>query len=228
MQSEIFDNITLIHGDCMDYLHSLPDNAFNLAVCDPPFGNALTEGEHRNQRGRFSRYNSVYRTGGTWASKYGTNIKEWDIAPPAQYFAELFRVSENQIIWGGNYFGLPPTRCFLVWRKLSISENFTMAMAEYAWTSFNANAKVFECAPQGTAKEPRTHPCQKPVALYTWILQNYAKEGDKILDTHLGSGSSAIAAHNLGFEFTGIEINQEYYEAAKQRLIKHQQQLTLF
>lgn len=104
MESVTFDKVTYIHGDCMDYLRSLPDNAFNLAVCDPPFGNALTEGEHRNQRGRFSRYNSVSRTGGTWASKYGTNIKEWDVAPHAQYFAELFRVSENQIIWGGQLF----------------------------------------------------------------------------------------------------------------------------
>ena len=213
MLTETFDKITLINGDCFDYMRTLPDNAFSLAVVDPPYSKAN---------------GNVERTGGTWAAKYGTSIRDWDIAPSDEYFKELFRVSRNQIIWGGNYFGLPPTRCFLVWRKLSISENFTMAMAEYAWTSFNANAKVFECAPQGNAKEPRTHPCQNPVALYAWILQNYAKEGDKILDTHLGSGSSAIAAHNLGFEFTGIEINQEYYEAAKQRLIKHQQQLTLF
>lgn len=123
---------------------------------------------------------------------------------------------------------MPPTRCFLVWRKLSISENFSMAMAEYAWTSFNSNAKVFEGAPQGTKKEPRFHPTQKSVALYKWILANYAKPTDRILDTHLGSGSSAIACHDFGCEMLGIEIDDIYYEKAKQRLINHQQQLTLF
>lgn len=152
----------------------------------------------------------------------------WDIAPSEEYFKELFRVSKNQIIWGGNYFGLPPTRCFLIWRKLSISEKFSMAMVEYAWTSFNANAKIFEHTPQGTKSDPRFHPTQKPIALYKWLLTNYAKEGDRIIDTHLGSGSICIAAHDLGFELTGIELDPSYYEAAKQRLIKHQQQLTLF
>jgi site-specific DNA-methyltransferase (adenine-specific) len=153
----------------------------------------------------------------------------WDVAPSEEYFKEAFRVSKNQIIWGANYFpNMPPTRCFLVWRKLSISENFSMAMAEYAWTSFNSNAKVFEGAPQGTKKEPRFHPTQKSVALYKWILANYAKPTDRILDTHLGSGSSAIACHDFGCEMLGIEIDDIYYEKAKQRLIDHQQQLTLF
>lgn len=212
----------------MEYLRSLPDNAFDLAVVDPPYGKAQAEKEIRNQRGRFSRYNGVERTGGTWAAKYGTSIRDWDIAPSDEYFKELFRVSRNQIIWGGNYFSLPPTRCFLIWRKLTISESFSMAMAEYAWTSFDDNAKVYECTPQGRKNDIRVHPCQKPIELYGWILNNYAKQGDKILDTHLGSGSSAIAAHNLGFDFTGIEIDQEYYNSAKERLIRHQQQLTLF
>jgi site-specific DNA-methyltransferase (adenine-specific) len=103
-----------------------------------------------------------------------------------------------------------------------------MAMAEYAWTSFNQNAKVFEYAPQGKKDDPRFHPTQKPIELYTWILNNFAKEGDTILDTHLGSGSSAIAAHKLGFKFTGIEIDDIYYEKAKERLLRYQQQLTLF
>lgn len=147
-----------------------------------------------------------------------------------EYFKELFRVSKNQIIWGGNYFPLPPTRCFLIWRKLTISDKFSMAMCEYAWTSFNANAKLFEHTPQGTKQDPRFHPTQKPIALYTWILNNYAKEGDKILDTHLGSGSSAIAAYELGYEFTGIEIDEIYYNAAVERLKKHtaQPKLDLF
>lgn len=206
METRQKDNITLIHGDCMDYMRSWPDNAFDLAVVDPPYSKAG---------------GNVGRTGGTWAAKYGTSIRNWDIAPSDEYFKELFRVSRNQIIWGGNYFNLPPTRCFLIWRKLSISENFTMAMAEYAWTSFDGNAKVFDCAPQGKKNDPRIHPCQKPIALYKWILKRYAKEGDKILDTHLGSGSSAIAAYDLGFEFVGIEIDDTYYKGAVDRLKRH-------
>lgn len=196
----------LIHGDCMDYMRSLPDNAFDLAIVDPPYSKVG---------------GGVYRTGGTWAAKYGTSIRNWDVAPSDEYFKELFRVSRNQIIWGGNYFNLPPTRCFLVWRKLSISEKFTMAMAEYAWTSFDSNAKVFDYAPQGKKNDPRIHPCQKPIALYRWILERYANEGDKILDTHLGSGSSAIAAYDLGFEFVGIEIDETYYNAAVKRFNEH-------
>lgn len=206
METRQKDNITLIHGDCMDYLRSLPDYAFDLAVVDPPYSKAG---------------GSVGRTGGTWAAKYGTSIRNWDIAPSDEYFRELFRVSRNQIIWGGNYFNMPPTRCFLIWRKLSISENFTMAMAEYAWTSFDGNAKVFDCAPQGKKNDPRIHPCQKPIALYKWILERYAKQGDRILDTHLGSGSSAIAAYGLGFEFVGIEIDETYYNNAYERLNRH-------
>lgn len=157
------------------------------------------------------------RTGGTWATKYGKKIIGWDVAPGEEYFKELFRVSKNQIIWGGNYFSLPPTRCFLVWRKLTISESFTMAMAEYAWTSFNGNAKVFECAPQGASKDPRFHPTQKPVALYTWVFKQFAKPGDRVLDTHLGSGSSRIAAYGLDLDFTGIEIDKEYFEKSVER-----------
>ncbi len=201
--------ITLLRGDCMGYMRSLPDNAFDLAVVDPPYSKAG---------------GNVGRTGGTWAAKYGKSIRDWDIAPSDEYFKELFRVSRNQIIWGGNYFSLPPTRCFLVWRKLSISEKFTMAMAEYAWTSFDGNAKVFDCAPQGTKSDPRIHPCQKPITLYKWILERYAKQGDKILDTHLGSGSSAIAAYGLGFEFVGIEIDEMYYNAAVKRFNEHTSQ----
>lgn len=193
--------ITLLHGDCMDYMRSLPDNAFDLAVVDPPYSKAG---------------GSVERTGGTWAAKYGTSIRNWDIAPSDEYFKELFRVSRNQIIWGGNYFNLPPTRCFLIWQK-HIPENFTMAMCEYAWTSFDANAKLFKYPSVGKKNDPRIHPCQKPIALYRWILERYAKEGDKILDTHLGSGSSAIAAYDLGFDFTGIEIDNDYYESAVKR-----------
>lgn len=155
-------------------------------------------------------------------------IIAWDIAPEKEYFDELFRVSRNQIIWGGNYFALPPTRCFLVWRKLTISENFSMAMAEYAWTSFNENAKVFECAPQGRPSDPRFHPTQKPIELYAWIYQHYAKPGDKILDTHLGSGSSRIAAYDAGLDFVGCEIDKDYFEKQEERFERHAAQMSLF
>ena len=123
---------------------------------------------------------------------------------------------------------MPPTRCFVIWKKLTISENFTMAMAEYAWTSFNDNAKVFECAPQGKANEKRFHPTQKPVALYEWILNRYAKEGDKILDTHVGSASSLIACRNTNHKYVGFEIDEEYYRQAKERLDRETAQMNIF
>ncbi len=152
-------------------------------------------------------------------------IIAWDTAPEKEYFDELFRISRNQIIWGGNYFNLPPTRCFLVWRKLTIPENFSMAMAEYAWTSFNGNAKVFEYAPQDSA---RFHPTQKPKALYDWIFKLYAKPGMKILDTHLGSGSSRIAAYDAGLDFVGYEIDKEYFDKQEQRFADYTAQTNLF
>lgn len=152
-------------------------------------------------------------------------IITWDVAPGEDYFKELFRISRNQIIWGGNYFQLPPTRCFLVWRKLSISESFSMAMAEYAWTSFNDNAKVFEHVPQGDKKDVRFHPTQKPIALYKWILSKYAKKGDKILDTHVGSASSLVACYDLGFDYVGFEIDKDYYEKAQERLEEAKSQI---
>ena len=179
--------------------------------------------------GRFDRYDiKASRTGGTWAAKYGTKVSHWDFAPSQEYFDELFRVSRNQIIWGGNYFSLPGTRCFLVWRKLTISENFSMAMAEYAWTSFNENAKVFEYAPQNAADGVRIHPTQKPVDLYKWILCRYAKKGDRILDTHLGSGSSRIAAYELGFDFYGCEKDPDYFMKQEKRFKNWQRQQNLF
>ena len=182
------------------------------------------QGEPRYNRfgGRFERYKR--EQDGETKKK----IIAWDVAPDEEYFKELFRVSRNQIIWGGNYFALPPTRCFLVWRKLSISENFTMAMAEYAWTSFNSNAKVFEYAPQGKPGDQRFHATQKPIALYKWIFQHYAKPGDKILDTHLGSGSSRIAAWDMGFDFVGCEIDKTYFELEEERFRKHTAQTRMF
>lgn len=204
--------------DCLEYMRTLPDKYFDLAIADPPYGNAnsTTPVAHAQGGNRFKKYD-VERTGGTWAAKYGRNIKEWDEAPPQEFFDELFRVSKEQIIWGANYFTMPPTRCFIVWKKLTISEAFTMAMAEYAWTSFNSNAKVFECMPQGDRNDPRFHPTAKPIALYAWLLKNYAKEGDKIFDPMLGSGSSRIAAYKMGFDFVGCELDKRYFDKGCER-----------
>ena len=146
----MFEQPDLYNADCMEAMKEFPDKFFDLAMIDPPYGNANDE---------------VFRTGRTWANKYGTKIKTWDNAPGEEFFNELFRVSKNQVIWGGNYFSLPPTRCFLIWEKLSISEDFTMAMAEYAWTSFNSNAKVFEHVPQDNTGQ-LFHPTQKPDKKY--------------------------------------------------------------
>ena len=145
-------NTEVYNMDCMEYMRTLPDKAFQLAIVDPPYGldRKSTQGAGKLKNRELNKADIARR---------------WDTAPTEEYFKELRRVSENQIIWGGNYFPLPPTRCFLIWRKLTISENFTMAMAEYAWTSFNSNAKVFEFAPQGKAGDTRFHPTQKPVEL---------------------------------------------------------------
>ncbi len=200
--------------DCMEGMKEFPDKYFDLAIVDPPYGGAGQDAFNGDKRG--------HMCGGN-AKKYGYG--HWDIAPSKEYFNELFRVSKNQIIWGGNYFELPPTRCFVIWKKLTISENFTMAMAEYAWTSFNDNAKVFEYAPQDKS---RFHPTQKPVALYEWVLNKYSKQGDIILDTHVGSGSSLIACYNTNHKYVGFEIDPEYYKLAKQRIDQETAQLNIW
>lgn len=194
--------------DCMEAMKQFPDKFFELAIVDPPFGigdKKLTQG-------------------GTWASKYKQGDASWDIAPKKTYFKELFRVSKNQIIWGGNYFKLPKTRCFIVWDKVALMD--TMADCEYAWTSFDKNAKIFRHI--RNTSEKRIHICQKPVALYTWLLNNYAKQGDKILDTHVGSASSLIACHKLGFQYWGFELDPDYYALATARLEAVKAQMTFF
>ncbi len=158
----------------------------------------------------------------------GSEITHWDFPPDKEYFSELFRVSKNQIIFGGNYFELPPTRCFIVWDKINISESFSMAMCEYAWTSFNDNAKIFRCVPQGNVNEKRIHPCQKPVSLYDWILSKYAHPGDKIFDSHVGSASSLISCHKNGFDYIGFEKDPYYYELANKRLEEYKSQISLW
>ena len=206
--------------DCMEYMKTLPDKAFELAVVDPPYGNGGGEFSSRNGTrfgGIFDRYDK---------DKKLRKKSNWDYAPGEDYFKELFRVSKNQIIWGGNYFSLPPCRCFIIWKKTNIPENFSMAMCEYAWCSFNDNAKIIELSSQGITN--RFHPTQKPVALYEWIYSRYAKEGDKILDTHMGSGSSRIAAYNMGFDYVGCEIDKDYFEKEEERFREHSMQINLF
>ncbi len=211
MNTFTHDGITLIHGDCMEYMAGLPDGAFDLAVVDPPYG-IFADADKSKSRFAWAKEGS----GGTWASKYRGQAKKWDTAPGADYFDELNRVAKERIIFGANYFGYPFGN-FVVWRKQTISEGFTMAMAELASVSIGGNAKVFEYRPQDSE---RFHPTQKPVALYRWLLTNYARPGDTILDTHLGSGSSAIAAWEMGYTFTGIEIDADYYRAAVERFKK--------
>jgi site-specific DNA-methyltransferase (adenine-specific) len=229
MRVEHIGDATLYLADCMDVMRDMPDKAFDLAIVDPPYGDGGGIGRTRSGADSADGSNAmtppkVSRTGGTWAKKYQTeggcpsDIRHWDFAPPPEYFKELFRVSKRQIVWGGNYFSLPPSQNFIVWRKLTISEGFSMAMAEYAWTNIPGNAKIFECAPQGTVNNPRFHPTQKPVALYKWLLKNYTKPGDKILDTHGGSGSSVIACLDMGYSITWIEKDVNYFEAALKRI----------
>jgi site-specific DNA-methyltransferase (adenine-specific) len=162
-----------------------------------------------------------YQKGGM----FDNDIRHWDFAPSKEVFDEIFRVSKNQIIWGGNYFNLPPTRCFNVWKKLTISEKFSMAMCEYAWTSFNENAKIFEFAPQD---KNRFHPTQKPVDLIAKQLNLYSKEGDLVLDCFSGSGTTAIACHRLKRRFICIEKDPEYWAASVKRLEEEQSQGVLF
>ena len=186
-------------------------------------GGSWTNGERFGER--FDRYRHSQQDGRQMGGEVRKKIIAWDVAPKQEYFNELFRVSRNQVIWGGNYFSLPPTRCFLIWRKTNVPQDFTMAMCEYAWTSFNNNAKWLELSAVG--QQGRFHPTQKPVALYKWILTNYAKEGDKILDTHVGSASSLIACEELGFDYVGFELDETYYKESRERLDRHNAQISL-
>ena len=207
--TDILGNIKLYNADCMEVMKTFKDKQFSLAIIDPPYGlgKAVV-----NSGGRFKRYENK---NGNWDNE----------TPTKEYFNELFRVSKNQIIWGGNYFELPTNKCFIIWDKRQ-PEGISFAMAEYAWASFDKVAQIFKHRTQG--QEQRFHPTQKPVQLYKWLLQNYAKDGDTILDTHFGSLSIGIACHDMKFDLTAIELDKDYYEQAKQRLINHQRQLTLF
>ena len=209
--SKIIKNCTLHNIDCMEYMKSLPDNAFDLAIVDPPYG-----------------IGDALVNGGTWSVKYQKKGASWDVKPNKKYFEELIRVSKNYIIWGANYYNdwIPPARCFIPWIKPNMSGMHTMSDCELALTSFDKNSKSIILSSQSS--ENRIHVTQKPVKLYEWLLTNYAKQGDKILDTHLGSGSHAIACNNLGFELVGCELDADYFEAACKRIEAEAQQERLF
>ncbi len=208
--------------DCMEYMKTLPDKHFELAIVDPPYG----IGMHKTH---FETKSSKSK-----ASEYGE--KKWDVrAPDENYFNELIRISKNQIIWGANHFisKIPfDSSCWVVWDK--DNGGSLHADCELAYTSFKTSVRRFKYTWHGMRqenmknKEIRIHPTQKPVALYEWLLTHYAKPGDKILDTHLGSGSSRIACYNLGFDFVGCEIDEDYFKAQEERFQKHTAQIRLF
>ena len=205
----------ITNEDNMELMARYEDSHFDLAIVDPPYGIA-----------RFG--NRVELSNRLCKS---AKLNEWDVKPSPEYFKELFRISKNLIIWGANNFTLPESEYFLIWDKHQTVDNF--ASAEYAWTNCKKPSKVFRYSIHKTmadrkAEGGKIHPTQKPVKLYEWLLMNYAKEGDKILDTHLGSGSIALACHNLGYDLTACELDKEYYDAAMKRLKEHQQQLTMF
>lgn len=213
--------------DCMEYMKTVPDKFFDLAIVDPPYGISVDRASLGQGTGLAPDKNTMAKLKKTRMHGSG-KLKDrainkfdtsWDSEPPKQeYFDELFRVSKNQIIWGGNYFNLPPTRGIVCWDKDQTFLNFSQW--EMAWTSFDTPAKLFRFSNRGFAcpeKEERIHPTQKPIALYKWLLAKFAKPGDKILDTHVGSGSSRIACDEMGFEFVGCEIDKVYWELQEKR-----------
>ncbi len=191
--------LTLTNEDCMDLMARYEDGFFDLAIVDPPYGIL-----NKTKRGGDKKFNM-------------NEYSKWDIKPNEAYFNELFRVSKNQIIWGGNYFGLLWTKsefnkCFVIWDKNQPESLNNFSMAEMAWTSFDKPSKIFHFSVRKNRN--KIHPTQKPVELYEWLLKMFAKKGDKILDTHLGSATIAVACRNLGFELVACEIDKEYFEKA--------------
>ena len=214
----------ILNIDCMEYMAGLEDNAFDLTIVDPPYGLDVA-----NKFGGEER-----KSGKGAAMKTAFEKKDWDLRiPDKQYFVELMRISKNQIIWGANYMShyLPPSMGWIVWDKNNGTTKFSDS--ELAFSSFNRALRIYKYTWNGMIqgdmknKESRIHPTQKPIRLYDWLLQNYATSGMRILDTHLGSGSSAIAAHYFGCDFVGCEIDKDYFEAAQKRFEKETRQLVL-
>jgi site-specific DNA-methyltransferase (adenine-specific) len=200
------DKTRSFNMDCLEFMASVPDNFYDLAIVDPPYG---------IDRNNMNMGNSVFNK----------DNKKWDNqVPNKNYFDNVFRISKNQIIWGGNYFELPPSQYFAIWDKGETMYGRDFAEAEYAWV-YKGGTRIFKKNPN---QPERIHPTQKPVNLYEWLLMNYAKEGDKILDTHGGSQSSRIACYNLGFELDIIELDKDYFDQANKRFEHHKNQLTLF
>jgi len=182
--------------DCLEYMRSLPDNAFDLAVVDPPYG-----------------INAGKMTMGIGTRRTYSRGKDWDSGVPGpEYFEQLFRVAREQIIWGGNYFQLPLSEDWIVWDKMNYGRSFSEA--EFAWCSIHRKIRVFRFRTTTPVEGGKIHPTQKPVELYTWILSNYARGGSRIFDSHLGSGASRIAAYQLGMDFVGCELDPEYFRAS--------------
>ena len=200
--------INFYNIDCIEFMKQKPDNFYDLAIVDPPYG--IGDKFKGGKTGRMN-FNEIVN-------------KDWDKVPSPEYFEQLFRVSKNQIIWGGNYFNLPPSRCFIVWDKL-ISEDFTLAMAELAWTSFDKLAKIIRMP---TPKDGKIHPTQKPIKLYRKLLIDYAEKGFKILDTHGGSFTHAIACDREGFDLDICEIDSDYYKNGVNEFQQYTRQGVLF
>lgn len=199
--------IELLNIDCMEYMAGLPDKVFDLAIVDPEFGIGI---------GNSPRL----------VTDKGFNAKAWDDKPiDPRYFVQLFRVAKDAIIWGGNYYALPANKHCLIWDKMQ-PEALSFGMFDYAWTSFDGSNKIFRRSVQD--EKGKIHPTQKPVALYEWLLTNYAKPGQRILDTHGGSMSSAIACHNLGFDMVLCELDEDYYKAGKARFEQATKQIRMF
>lgn len=231
MKPETFGRITLYNADCMDVMREMPDKAFDLAIVDPPYFDGPD---------KLGYYGTSVSSIGVKRSPYQS--KHWSV-PGEDYFRELMRVSVRQIIWGCNYFQYPFGSGRIIWDKVNGNNSFsdceiaycssinTVRMFRFMWRGMCQGKSINEGHIQLGNKllnEKRIHPTQKPVALYKWLLGNYAKPGYKILDTHLGSGSICIACDDLGFDMTGIELDQDYYQAAKKRIINHQAQQKLF
>ena len=206
-----------ITNECnMQLMARYADNYFDLAIVDPPYGLNI----NKKQMGAGSKYKHGRK------KRNGFPAKNWDNETPSkEYFKELFRVSKNQIIWGGNYFDLGTCHGYCIWDKAS-PQGMSFSDCEFAWHSFKKVAKLFKYSTY-IDKKNKIHITQKPVKLYEWLLNNYAKEGDKILDTHLGSGSIAIACHNLKYDLTACELDKEYYDAAIKRINNYRAQLRI-
>jgi site-specific DNA-methyltransferase (adenine-specific) len=219
---KVTEKINLYNCDNMEFMKQIPDNYYSLAICDPPYGISYARGKNG--------------FGNTTKNLPTLKDVSWDNEiPNFEYFQELKRVSYNQIIWGGNYFTdfLPPTNSWIVWDKIGeMKVENPFSDCELAWTSYNKVMSKITLRQQGfisdTKDGKRIHPTQKPTELYKWILDKYANKGDKILDTHLGSMSIAIAAHDYGFELDGTELDKEYYYKGIQRVKSHISQLKLF